>query len=333
MNVYIDYQNFCSYLLSMSNQDFAKCNEALLANFNLYFTFDKQEMNKAKKDVKKKFEDWLKTATKNRNGKSNNWNVSFPLRPITENTHVKFNKEQLSSVYMIDDENVDKWADTGCLLIATKGKELDVIKNLRIADSFNPTKQFRIRSMSDWSSFGNNSSPCTDIILVDQYVFAQSDLEYEVNSYALIEQLCKWAKGVVVNIVIFTLDKYKDGARHSTVSFNTIERNLKEKLKDKIGAEPNITFVVLPEQEKHDRTIFTNYKMFTSGDSFKYFKDGANVSLCTHGEWMYISSLHDVDNHQNGKDFISDLQEVINKVKGGLSSIRGDKKSFFLHFK
>lgn len=99
-------------------------------------------------------------------------------------------------------------------------------------------------------------------------------------------------------------------------------------LKNKIFTEPNITFVVLPGQEQHDRTIFTNYKMFTSGDSFKYFKDGANVSLCTHGEWMYISSLHDIDNHQNSKDFISDLQAVIDKVKGGLMTIIGDKKVF-----
>lgn len=316
----------------MSNQDFVKCNEALLAGFNLNFTFDKKEILNAKKEIKRNFEQWSRLATRNRNGKNNNWNISFPPRPITENTHETFNEEQLSSVYMIDGENVDKWANTGCLLIATKGKELDVIKNLRIADSFNPTKQFRIRSMSDWSSFGNNSSPCTDIILVDQYVFSQSELEYEVNSYALIEQLCKWAKGVVVNIVIFTLNEYKDGASRLQVPFTTINRKLKEKLKDKIGAEPNITFVVLPGQEQHDRTILTNYKMFTSGDSFKYFRDGTNVSLCTHGEWMYISSLHDADNHQNGKDFISDLQAVIDKVKGGVMSIIGDEKSFFLHF-
>ena len=70
----------------------------------------------------------------------------------------------------------------------------------------------------------------------------------------------------------------------------------------------------------------------TSGDSFKYFKDGANVSLCTHGEWMYISSLHDVDNLQNAKDLIHDLQAVIDKVKSGLMSIQGDKMSFFLKF-
>ena len=316
----------------MSNQDFTKCNEALLGAFNLYFTFDKSELLKAKKEVKRNFEIWSRSATRNRNGKKNDWKINFPPRPVNNSIQETFTEEQLSSIYMIDGDNVADWANTGCLLIAEKGKELDVIKKLQIADAFSPTKQFRIRSMSDWSTFGYNSSPCTDIILVDQYVFSQSEYEYDVNSYALLEQLSKWAKGTAVNIVIFTLKDYKDGTTYYNVPFTTISRKLKKKLGDLIGTEPNITFVILPGQEQHDRTILTNYKMYTSGDSFKYFRDGANVSLCTHGEWMYISSLHDVDNLQNAKEFIHDLQDVIDKVKGGLLSIQGDKKSFFLKF-
>lgn len=332
MDAYIDFPNFCSYLMSMSNQDFVKCNEALLGSFNLYFTFDKSEILKAKKEVKKNFDIWSRSATRNRNGKKNDWKINFPPRPVNNSIHETFTEEQLSSIYMIDGENVTQWANKGCLLIAEKGKELDTIKKLQIADAFNPTKQFRIRSMVDWSTFGDNSSPCTDIILVDQYVFSQSEYEYDVNSYALLEQLCKWAKGATVNIVIFTLKDYKDVNSYYPVPFVSITRNLKQKLGELIGAEPNITFVVLPGQEQHDRTILTNYKMYTSGDSFKYFKDGTNVSLCTHGEWMYISSLHDLDNFQNAKEFISDLQDVIDKVKGGLMSIQGDKKSFYLRF-
>ena len=163
-------------------------------------------------------------------------------------------------------------------------------------------------------------------------MFSQSELEYEINSYSLIEQLCKWAKSTAINIVIFTLKDYKEGNQRQNIPFVTIERQLKQKLSQQIGAEPNITFVILPGQEQHDRTILTNYKMYTSGDSFKYFKDGANVSLCTHGEWMYISSLHDDDVFQNAQDFIHDLQGIIDNVKGGIMSIRGDKKSFFLNF-
>lgn len=332
MNAYIDFANFCSYLSSMSNQDFVKCNEVLLNAFNLCFTFDKSEIQNAKKEIKHKFNLWLTTATKNRNGKTNDWNINFPPRPVDKSSHISFPKDLLSSIYMLDGEGVKEWAETGCLLVGEKGTELDLIKKLQISKTFIPTKQYRIRSMSDWSTISDNSTPCTDIIIVDQYLFSQSELEYEINSYSLIEHLCKWAKSTAVNIVIFTLKDYKEGDRHQDIPFVTIERQLKQKLFQQIGVEPNITFVILPGQEQHDRTILTNYKMYTSGDSFKYFKDGTNVSLCTHGEWMYISSLHDDDVLQDAHDFIRDLQEIIDKVKSGVTSIRGDKKSFFLNF-
>lgn len=316
----------------MSNHDFVKCNEVLLSAFNLCFTFDKSDIQKAKKEVRHNFDLWLKTATKNRNGKKNDWNIEFPQRPVHKSFHASFSTDMLSSIYMLDGEDVKEWAETGCLLVAEKGKELETIKKLQICNTFIPTKQFRIRDMSDWTILGENSTPCTDIIIVDQYLFSQSELEYELNSYSLVGELCKWAKSTPINIVFFTLKEYKDGEQYQDVPFRTIERKLKDNLYQQIGMEPNITFVILPAQKQHDRTILTNYKMYTSGDSFKYFKDGANVSLCTHGEWMYISSLYDDGVLQNAQDFICDLQKIIDDVKGGLMSIRGDKKSFFLKF-
>lgn len=333
MDAYIDFPNFCSYLSSMSNQDFAICNEVLLGNFNLYFTFGKEELSRSKKEIQKNFQLWLKTATKNRNGNRYEWNISFPPRPIKKDIHDGFTETQLSSVYMVDGDNVKAWADAGCLLVAKKGEELTTLKKLQIANTFNPTKQFRIRELTNWSIFGDNSSPCTDILLVDRYVFAQSDHEYTVNSYALIEQLCKRAKNTTINIVFFTLKSFKDEVQQNhDIPTLTIIRNLKTKLKERIGIEPNITFVFIPDKSKHDRTIFTNYKLYTSGDSFKYFKDGVNVSLCTYGEWMYINSLLDTDNLNNAKAFIADLQEIVDKVKTGLMSIVGDKKCRFLRF-
>lgn len=316
----------------MSNQEFSECNAALLSSCDLCFTFDKNKLFKAEKNVRINFDLWSRLATKNRNGKENRWNVNFPSRPVNENIHSTFTKEQLSSIYMIDDENLNDWENTGCLLIAHKGKELDVIKKLQIAGKFNSTKQFRIKSMSDWSVIRNNSAPCTDIILVDRYIFAQSDFEYNINSYALLEQLCKWANETTVKIVIFTLSRYLNNHHNKDIPFLKIKRNLKSRLKKIIGIEPCITFVILPKKEQHDRTIFTNYKMYTSGDSFKYFKDKENVSLCTHGEWMYISSLHDKDNHDNAKEFLNDLQTIVDNVKSRSDSVKGDKKSSYLHF-
>lgn len=88
----------------------------------------------------------------------------------------------------------------------------------------------------------------------------------------------------------------------------------------------------MPAKVKHDRTILTNYKMYTSGDSFKYFRDGKNVALCTHGDWLYINSLHKKGNLQNAKDYIHDLQDIIDSLKNRLDTIMGDKKSHFLKF-
>ena len=155
MNAYIDFANFCSYLLSMSNQDFVKCNDVLLNAFNLYFTFDKSEILKAKKEIKRNFDLWLRTATKNRNGKINDWNINFPPRPVHKSSHISFSKDLLSSIYMLDGENVKEWAGTGCILVGEKGTELELIKKLQISNAFIPTKQFRIRSMSDWTTLPN----------------------------------------------------------------------------------------------------------------------------------------------------------------------------------
>ncbi len=333
MDAYIDFPNFCSYLSSMSNQDFQKCNEVLMGNFNLYFTFGKEELSRAKKKIQKNFQIWLKTATKNRNGNHNEWEFNFPPRPIRKDMHDAFTLEQLSSIYFLDGDHVKEWADSGCILIAKKGEELKVIKSLQIANAFIPSKQFSIRSMVDWSVFGDNSSPCTDILFVDRYVFAQSDHEYNVNSYALVEQLCKWAKNTTVNIVFFTLKSYKDETQPSRdIPTQTIARNLKARLKDTIGIEPNITIVFISNKDQHDRTIFTNYKMYTSGDSYKYFKNGENVSLCSNGDWMYINSLMDMDNMKNAKAFVAELQKIVDKASSGVMSIVGDKKCRFLKF-
>lgn len=333
MDAYIDFPNFCSYLSSMSNQDFQKCNEVLMGNCNLYFTFAKEELSRAKKEVQKNFQLWLRTATKNRNGNQNAFGVSFPPRPIREDLHDSFTHEQLFSIYMLEGEHVKEWADSGCLLIAKKGEELNTIKNLQIASVFVPSTWFSIRGMTDWSVFGDNSSPCTDIILGDRYIFAQSDYEYNVNCYALIEQLCKWAKNTTINLVFFTLKGYKDESQQNhDIPTATIIRNLKAKLKDSIGIEPNITIVLISPNDLHDRAIFTNYKMYTSGDSFTYFKDGENVALCSNGDWMYVNSLYDMNNLKNAKAFISRLQEIVNEKKTGLMSIIGDKKCRFLKF-
>ena len=114
------------------------------------------------------------------------------------------------------------------------------------------------------------------------------------------------------------------------VPFMTIERQLKSRISAISGVEPKLTFVKLPSGKEHDRTIITNYKMFDSGDSFKYFNDkGENMS---HGRWFHVHTHGDKETREQAIAYLQDLQKLVDGLKDGLSSITGDKKSNFLKF-
>lgn len=332
MDAYIDLQNFCTYLSSMSHQDFQEINNVLLANFDLKFTFTQQDLLRtAKKDIKRNFETWIRFATKNRNGRGNEWNVAYPARPVDDSIF-RVEPPRLSALYMLSGDEISQIAEKGCLLIARNGDELDILRNLRVNDKFIPTKKYRIRDMHDWSIVRENASPCTDIIIVDQYLFLQQEIEYEDNVYSILDNLCRWTNGYPINIVFFAFNAGVDSGVSYSVPVPTIIRNLKERLERLTGTVPNITFVKLPAHMQHDRTIVTNYKMITSGDSFKYFRGGSNISMCSHGEWMDVSSFYDVDVFSNALAFLDDIQVILDDAKKRLMDIQGDKKSNYLRF-
>lgn len=325
MDVYIDYKNLCSYLESKSKDEdgWKECNEVLRKYFNIYFNFDEDKLNFNNEDrrIKLIYEKWSTLFTRGRGGLEYKCGSNFPTCPIKSDIHNSFNTEQLSSIYMLDRVGVKEWAEKGVLLVAPVGKELDVIKKLQINNKFEPTRMFPIKILKDWSKFGENSSPCTDIIIADPYIFAQKEENYEVNILALLDQLCH-AKGMPINIVIFTYKYYIENQNKEYPDFYDII----SKIKKKIDVEPNVTIVTTTGE--HDRTIFTNYKLYTSGDSFKYFDN--NGEHITKGRTFSIISIYDSDNKKLSSDFIEDMQKVIDGK--GKNCILGDKKSNFLKF-
>lgn len=330
MTAYIDYPNFCSYLASMNKQDFKQCNDVLLNSFDLCFSFNLKEMAKAKKEIKRNFELWAKTATKNRNKHTTEWEHPYAL----SHEEGKSSFENKKALYMVSNPDVNDIAKTINLIVAKEGEELDAIRELQIEGQFIPTKLFSISTMEDWSVIGRNTTPATDIIIVDSYLFAQNEIDYEINAFSLIKQLCNKMGGKEVNLIIFSRSQYYDKPTDTyyRIPFSSISRKLHEYIAAQSGVSAHITLVELTGNEKHDRTIVTNYRLVTSGDSFKYFKDGKNVSLCTHGDWMTISSLHDNDNYVNSVNFIQSLQGIVNDASKRLTGIIGEKISNFLHF-
>lgn len=330
MDAYIDLANLRAYAKSGGHEDFKICTDMLRQNFNLCFTFDKGLIQREKKQAQMSIMNLIRQLTSNRgDSESIKWNVNYPPRPLSEDVYETMDIRQLTSIYLLDDENIKEMVSHGCLLFSEEGNEIRTLENLLVVGK-PVTKAYALRDMSDWSLVENNASPCTDIVVIDPYLFAQSDLLYEYNSYKILESLAKWNKSHALNIVIFTFPQHKDGAIMRDVPFVTIERQLKSRILAISGVEPKLTFVKLPPSKEHDRTIITNYKMFDSGDSFKYFNDkGENMS---HGRWFHVHTHGDKETRKQAVAYLQDLQELVNNLKGGLSNIIGDKKSNFLKF-
>lgn len=323
MNAYFDLANLRSFAKAGGHQNFQICCNMLRHNFNIHFNFRKEDLDKEKKQSKMAIQTLLKEMTRNRGeNDSISWGEVFPARPLSADIYSTMTKEQLTSIYFLDDNNIDEMVNQGCLLFASEGNELKVLSSLLFEGRDIPTKKYPVRDMRNWQVIKDNACPCTDIIIIDPYFFAQNEIFYEFNSYRIIELLSQYNTREI-DVVIFTL---KDN-----VIFKRIESQLKEieSLRNKL----KLTFVVLPESgewKEHDRTIITNYKMFDSDPSFTYFEgDGKNVS---HGRWLNVNSLGDRDIRKMSLQCICDLQKMIDERKTGVNTIIGDKKSKLLKF-
>lgn len=312
MNVYIDKSNIISFLQQYKDKRFQSCNQMLKEQFDMNFNFSKKELLADKTHFNEVFA-WLKTLSSGMTGKIE-WNVKFPSRPLKTNCHTNFTPEQLCSVYLLDDEKIDKLLSKGILLLAKPGQELDTLSNLCFKN-----KQYQkniFRKLTSWQVLENYISPCTDIVLVDQYLFSDETLQ-ESNIYVLLESLCSLAHDSRVNIIIFTLKEVydKDAKRTFVPRWDKILEDIFRKIEYKVGMSPNIVIVTASKDslKEHDRSIFTNYKLYFSGDTMNYFN--STGTKITNGRTFNVYSLVDSENKLDAQDFLDKMQTVYDKIK------------------
>ena len=334
MNVYIDKQNLVSYVHSMKDSRFEDCNSMLKKCCDINFTFTKydldqldQEDDRFGKEALVQIKLWMSTMMQGCKGKVR-WGINFPPRPLKTNMHNNFSHEDLSAVYLLDDEKVITVKNMGSIIVDGPGGELSALSQLIINDDNLYTKMFNPRELESWDILDAYISPATDIIIVDRFLALDESL-YESNLYALVEKLAIKSK-CKLNYIIFSDDKDRASRVAIAPDWDNIRSKIKRKVKNITGYDPNVTFI-LKYKVEHDRTVFTNYKLFHSGDTCNYFN--SKGELITKGRYLNIDSIASKDCRKSCSSFIEDMQAVINDViRINSDLIKGDKKSCFLKF-
>lgn len=336
MDAYFDLANFVSYVKSRGKDaDYDECTRLLKRNFNIKFRFSKEDLRKFPDELKF-IEEWAKKEASQGIRGEIEYQIDFPSRPIPQKFYENANIQQLSSIYLLDDTRIPFLQRDGVLLIGSVGEEIKTLSKLMV-DDYECTKILDPRELDSWGEIQKFTTPCTDIILIDQYILNRNN-SHGNNLCKLLQVLSSNAKQFKINIVIFATKKafeksfeYAESEKKDFLS--SLIRKIQEAIKAKVKAAPNVTIVLVPfDLREHDRDIFTNYRKIHSGDSFSYFDEENNN--CTRGRNLVIHSHAQKDVFGSFMTFINDMQALVDKTQDrNQDLIIGEKVSNFLHFK
>lgn len=328
MDLYIDRENLKSFISSRENDDFDDCCRMIKRQLHVIYNMDKQSI---KNDPI--LSQWILRINTGR-GDSEDTDTflidSFPIRPIKSNSYINWDRKKLTSIYLIDDVESDKLKRKGCVLLGCIGEELQVLSKLFCGNDYDYHCFYELqRDFNSWNQLidDNQTSPCTDIVINDRYLFNNTEDLVNHNMSQMLKALTHNVKSKV-NVVIFTLKEpffNFDPQKAITIVRKAVEGNTEIK--------PNITFIVSSDKSKipHDRYIVTNYRLIKSGDSFLYFS--TKDEIITHGSSFDIFSLAKKEYALFADDILKTLQKTYNDIaQRNKDLIIGSKVSNFVKF-
>lgn len=326
MRLYIDKENLLSYLSQKKDKRYLFCTILLQNQLDITFNFAKKEG--LKDDTIQHFLASFSEGAGFEETKRDflDTEKSFPSRPIKGNLCSSLSPEQLSSVYLINDEKVNHLKSQGYIMIGGIGEELDLLGSLWYEDyQFSTPKS--IDEITSWKDLDSYINPCMDIVMIDGFIFKDATL-LKSNLYPLINVLSSKGKLKRVNVVIVSTEMFQTGEIRT--SYETVLKELKKSIEATTGIKPNVTIATLPQNDRrHDRHVITNYNRFTSGDSFVYL--GSDGSQISRGDDVSIISLASQTYKRQTDKILGKVQERLNKISKG-DRIIGDKISNLLQF-
>ncbi|WP_459212766.1 hypothetical protein [Aquimarina rhabdastrellae] len=321
MNIYIDKTNLESFLGQNEDPFFDNILKLLKEQLNIHFNFSKETLKE-----NKNLSSLIPLLTSGVEHTNTTFDNSFPERPLKTNTTISFDSNQLSSIYWLDDEGGEKLFNSGAVLMALPGHEINETKKIFLnQDGYVFKKRWRIgeEGFLKWEDLKEYTLPLTEIIICDPYILSKKNGDETIhNLYGIIELLTKVSMNKV-SLVLFV----KPDAVDYEIDF--VKTELSKRLKNSTNKKCNVTIV--KTNNEHDRTILTNYKRINSGDSFTYWNDSG--LLISKGKELNYESLGDKENLKYANQRVKDFQEILDFLKeNNTDYIIGDRKSGFLKF-
>lgn len=324
MELYIDRTNLINIFQNKEHPLFPDVIKIIKKQLDINFNFSKKQ---AIEDEVLSFISQVFTEGVSQDSVYKFSDILYPERHVKSNLHTRHPNKQ--SIFLIDDEKLELCKQKKGLLIFGLGEEFDCFNTLfLLQDDYLFEKKINIRSTSfnGWNKIKDYAYPFTDFILIDNFIFSLPDI-IEHNLFEIIRTLFA-GKQLAANIIIFT------NKSHVHTPVEELTRNIATLVSHVTGVRSSCTIITWRDQRgietfaEHDRTIFTNYLRFYSGDSFNYW-DHTGKKI-TKGREFDITSLAKRENYVLAQQLIADLNEFVQNCNP--ENITGDRKSNFINF-
>ena len=324
MRLYIDKANLISFLDSRRDVEYmdiyADCERMVRRQLSVQYNFPKDQCND-----EGKLQAWFLNATNGCGYKespdvfANTQASIFPPRPIKGTFYNQISAEQISSVFLVS-EQVNAIKQSHTILIGGLGEEISTLRRLFCKNDYDFSCKYLLLKdkFKHWEQLDHDGHilPTMDILIADRYIFGgEKDIDesiLEQNLYSILK-LFGTKKGAKINLVIFSI-----GKRDSTL-WEARLKKIKGCLYHNKGSV-NVTLVFYAKDRNgkyshipHDRFIITNYRLFTSLDSFSYF-NSINETI-SNGTYLQVDSLVKDENRQVVSSMLEWLQQIYNDVK------------------
>lgn len=322
MDLFVDQNNFRSFL-SSSNPDskdyerFLDCRRMITRQLDVHFNFPNPNQGKKYVDISS---DGAGMDEAPVSSKVSDFFHEFSYGCEFEANQIVFDEDCNKSMHKVCIFDEQKHHDvdlTNVIACNVVGAELATLQHLLCGEEdYDFHKKYDLQSDESFPGWerlyqDGHCCPTSDIVIFDRYIYKNYNEKIAIQN---IEKLClsliqNCQKGV--NVVLYTLSP--DNERK-------LFENYRQRLDAVLKGWCNITFVLIPELSEndivrfkkivapHDRVIITNYRLFSSGDSFNYFNESGKKR--TRGKSLDVDSLGKRENTVFARSIVEDLSKI-----------------------
>lgn len=308
MVLYIDKENLLSLVESRNHPNFESCEKLVRNNMDIHCNFSKEEV--VENDL---LQFWFSLYGQGVGGK-----VMFcpseeitPARPLKTNFYNSYTKDQLSSIYLLNEnDKCDLISLKSCVLIGKTGEEISTLEKMMIEGSEIFTKNIV------WQTYCPQL-PLTDIIICDNHYFKNKGV-YDLNDHELLRKLSVKSNPSAINVIIIT----KEGEIDPELNIPQEQQKIKDIIRG-LSKSVKSTVTILTTYKTHDRNMLSNYFRIKNGSCFHVRNNSIKGDVTTE-----VKSHAIKHNNQISIGLLSEYQSIADNPVQCI----GDRVSNYLNF-